>query len=82
MNKKKHKTKLDFYKYLFFKNKGEGITKLNCNIDSMKINTEELKDISASIIADTIYLNDVDNIPEAIDQIKSNRNMSIHYKCV
>ncbi|WP_089868046.1 hypothetical protein [Clostridium cochlearium] len=54
-----------------------GITRLNYNLDSLKENTEELKDIHSSTIEDEIYLINVNDIPKFIDKIISNEKMSV-----
>ncbi|WP_373899160.1 hypothetical protein ACER0A_002855 [Haloimpatiens sp. FM7315] len=76
---------LGFFRWLERGGKPEfvGITKLNCNLDAMEIDTDELKNISNSIDMDALNIDNIKDIPEIISDIRNYDNISVPlYMCL
>lgn len=70
---------LGFFRWLQRGGKPEfvGITKLKCTLDEMEVNTDEFIDISNKGNMDTFKLDDIDEIPQVVSEIKDGGNISV-----
>lgn len=69
---------LGFFRWLQRGGKPEfvGITKLKCTLDAMEVDTDEFIDITSKVDMDTFRLDDIDDIPEIISNIKEYGDIS------
>lgn len=76
---------LGFFRWLERGGKPEfvGITKLNCNLDAMEVDTDELINITNKADMDTLNLDDINCVPQIISEVRDYGNLSIPlYMCL